>query len=303
MITAHYNPEGDAIGSQLGMYFLLKRLGVPDVVMYDQDKVPLNLCFLPGADSIVTADPLGPFDIAVVVDCADLGRIGKPTEAIKRAKSVINIDHHISNNNFGSVNYVDAAASSASELVYRLYKMAFDDIDLSAAQALYTGIATDTGSFIYPCTLPETHRAAAELIAAGVNPQDVMRSVRASFSFEDMQFVGRVMTSLKCDDARLIYWACITQWKDDSAGDLTDVLISNLQCIKDAEIFILFKQIKGNSVRVNFRSRGKYDVNVIANEYGGGGHSKAAGATVENLGMSMTETQVIKRVKEELARF
>jgi len=300
MITAHYNPEGDAIGSQLGLYFLLKRLGVPEVIMYDQDNVPLNLCFLAGADKIVTEDPLGPFDIAVAVDCADLGRIGKPTEAIKRAKAVFNIDHHISNTNFGTVNYVDGQASSASELIYRLYKMAFDDIDRNAAEALYTGIATDTGSFLYPCTLPETHRAAADLIAAGVSSQDVMRNVRASFSFEDLVFVGQVLASLKTDPTRKIFWVCVNQWKDDSAGDLTDMLISNMQCIKDAEVFVIFKRIKGNAVRINLRSRGTCDVNVIAKELGGGGHAKAAGATLEGLGMSLTEKQVINRVKEEL---
>jgi phosphoesterase RecJ-like protein len=302
LVTAHYNPEGDAIGSQLGMYFLLKRLGIPEVVMYDQDPVPLNLCFLEGADLVVTDDPQGAFDAAVVLDSADLGRIGKVAEAVKRAKVVINLDHHISNNDFGNINVVDADASSASELVYRLYKIAFPDIDRAAAYALYTGIATDTGSFMYTCTKPKTHEAAADLIAAGVSPQDVMKNVRASFSFDDLVFVGKVMASLKSDATKRIFWVSCDQWKDDSAGDLTDMIIGNFQCIKGAEVFVIFKRIKGNAVRINLRSRGACDVNVIAKELGGGGHAKAAGATLEGLGMALTEKQVINRITEELAR-
>ena len=135
------------------MYYLLKRLG-KKVFIYNHDTVPGNLCFLPGSEFISTEEPVQSDYIGIVLDSADMFRIGKVEEAFKRLKIVINIDHHISNPEFGQLNYVDANASSASELVYLLYRLIFDDIEYEAAVAVYTGIYTDTGSFKYSCTSP-----------------------------------------------------------------------------------------------------------------------------------------------------
>lgn len=302
LLTAHHGPEGDSIGSQLGMYHLLKRMG-KEVYVYNHDPVPGNLFFLPEADVIEGQNPHKEFDVGIVLDCSDMHRIGKVEEAFKKVKTIINIDHHISNVEFGDLNYVDGDASSASELVYRVYKKFYDSVDYESAIALYTGMYTDTGSFKYSCTSPEVHEVVADLLRQSVEPHEVSRYVRSSLSVDDIRFVGKVMSEVKCDQSSRFLWACINEWKDDSEGDLTDTILHNLQLIKGAEVFVLFKLVRPNIVRINLRSQGNVDVNEVAKSFNGGGHAKAAGATVEGMGLKQVEEQVVTRIKEHLEEY
>lgn len=299
ILTAHYGPEGDSIGSQLAMYFLLRRSG-KQVVIYNHDPVPGNLCFLDGVENISSDIPEGIFDLGIVLDSADYDRIGRPKEFFKKMSNVLNIDHHVSNAGFGRINFIDPEASSASEMVYRIYKAMFTDIELSAAEAMYTGMYTDTGSFRYTATRASTLAAASDLVSQGVEPDRISRCVRSSLSCEDIVYVGSVLSQLRSSRCNKFFWCCIEKWKDDSNGDLTDVIFQNLQLIQGAEVFVLLKLIRPGMIRINFRSQGDIDVNKIAARFNGGGHKKAAGATVEGMGIQQVEEQVVAVVKDEL---
>jgi len=297
LISAHQNPEGDAIGSQLGMYHLLKQMK-KRVYIYNHDPVPQNLQFLPGARHIKTDDPGRDFDVGIVLDCSDLSRLGSTKPAFERTKVLVNIDHHVSNTRFGDVNAVDPDASSASELVARLYRRMFATIDRYAALCLYTGIFTDTGAFTYSYTSAAVHRLVSELLACGVKPDQVYRQVYSSLSAEDIQFVGTVLSTVRHDEGGRIYWAAIPRWRESAGGDLTETIFHSMGFLKNAEVFILFKKIRSGAVRVNFRSRGKVDVNRIARFFGGGGHKKASGTTIEDPSLASVQKHVIDYVKK-----
>ena len=133
-----------------------------------------------------------------------------------------------------------------------------------------------------------------------MKPDEVSYNVRSVLSLSDVHFVANVMKDFKSDKSGRFFWACIERWKDDSDGDLTDTIFQNLQLIKGSEVFVLFKLIKPGMVRINFRSRGDFDVNVIAKIFDGGGHAKAAGATVEGMGLKQVQEQVVNRIIEDL---
>lgn len=300
LITAHQGPEGDSIGSQLAMYHLLKRMG-KHCTIYNSDPVPDNLMFLEGAEDVSIHTPTGNAQVAIVLDCSDKDRTGKVAKTLEKFDTVINIDHHISNIHFGDFNFVDPKASSAAEMVYRLYKHIFSDIDPAAAWAMYTGMYTDTGSFIYSSTTDAVHEVIADLLRSGVIPQTVAQKVNSTFSLEDIQYVGEILSKIKCDENKEIYWVCIDPWKDDSQGDLTDAILQNFKMIKDAKVFVLIKQMRPDAIRINFRSQSDVDVNAIARHFDGGGHAKAAGATVLDTPIEKVEKQIIDLVKQACA--
>jgi len=197
LITAHVNLEGDSAGSQLAMKEFLAAMG-KEAFILDSDPVPAHLRFLPNADNISTdIGAAKDFDAAVVLDCQTLKRTGSVEGLIKKRRAfVINIDHHVSNENFGDINWVDPRASSAGEMVYRLYKEAGVKLTKEAALALYVAILTDTGSFNYDNTSRATHEIAGELLGYGLDPAIVSESVYERRSIEDIRLLALVLDTL-----------------------------------------------------------------------------------------------------------
>jgi len=305
LITMHINMEGDAVGSALAFRRLVEKLGKRAVVIND-DPVPQVYSFLPGTSGILISQrrPSGKFDCFTALDCSDLKRCGKAAEATSAARSILNIDHHISNVNFGSVNWVDPVSSSASEMVYRLYKKMNVPFDNESALLLYAGMMTDTGSFRYTNTSPETHRAAAELMPYGINPADVYRRIYEASSYADMQALTRILGKMRKDVSGKLIWFEVgkdVMPRRKMEMDLTEQILSYARSIKEAEVVVLFRENfsgKGE-VRVNFRSRGKIDVNIIAGMFGGGGHATASGCTVSG-GLKKVVKKVLSAVKENI---
>ncbi len=306
LITAHTSPEGDALGAQLGFYNLVKKLGKRGVILSD-DRLPYGYDFLPGVRQIRRFNRASKnikFDCLVALDCADLKRAGRVSQLVSGSLPVLNIDHHISNRNFGSVNWVDAQASSCSEMIYKLYKRLQLKIDKDTALALYTGIMTDTGSFRYSNTSSATFAAASDLLKFGINTAAVYRCTYENIPAQDVKVLLKLLSLI-----RFFSRGRIAAFQIDlkSPGvkkasiDLAEQLLSFGRSIKGVEVVVLFKNNPGaaSSVRVNFRSQGKVDVNKIAQAFGGGGHKTAAGATL-SLGFSAASRKVIAKLCQAL---
>lgn len=286
VITAHTNPEGDSLGSQLALRNLLRKLGKRAVII-NEDSSPYCYSFLPGVNKIkkyIRKEYIN-FECLIVLDCSDLLRTGEVYKLNTRNRTILNIDHHISNENFGTVNWIDAKASSCSEMIYKLYKRFGSPIGQDSAILLYTGIVTDTGSFRYVNTTSFTHKAAAELLRSGINITGIYKKIYEDVPFADMKLLSSLLPTLKLEKGGKIAWIAIK--RKVLAGkklsfDLTEHLLAFARAIKGVEVVALFKENLGEkgTIRVNLRSRGTVDVNAIASSFGGGGHRSASGATI-----------------------
>lgn len=292
-ISAHVNLEGDALGSVMAMYLLLKKLKKQPFA-FNHDPTPAAYSFLPFVKVIKNELKPGNFDAALVLDCSDSFRAGKVKDHLGRARYIVNIDHHISNTYFGDINWVDPAASSACEMVYKICR-AFDVMDKSIATCLYTGILTDTGNFTYGNTSDTVHRIISELVKYDISPNRIYDSLHSFCNVKDIRFIGSILSSLKVDSQGNIAWAVIKHWPD-KGYDITEVIFSAMRYLHDVDVFVLFKKLGRDKVRVNFRSRYKVDVNRVARFFGGGGHKRASGATVDG-SLSAVEKQVIPFIK------
>lgn len=306
LITAHTSPEGDALGSQLGFYNLIKKLGKRATIICD-DQLPAGYDFLPGIKHIRC---LGKkfkyikFDCLVVLDCADLKRTGRVYQLNTHNKPVVNIDHHISNKIFGDVNWVDAHTSSCSEMIYKLSKRLGLPMDKHTALVLYTGIMTDTGSFRYSNTSSSTFKIAAELLKFGVNVAGVYRHAYENIPPQQVKLLLKILSNIKFfAQGRIATFKIDAELKKAkiSGIDLADYVLTFGRAIKGVEVVILLKHSLGlrSFVRVNLRSQGRVDVNKIASFFGGGGHKAAAGCTIAG-GVPVVRRKVIAKICQVL---
>ncbi|MCF7874551.1 MAG: DHH family phosphoesterase [Candidatus Omnitrophica bacterium] len=295
-ITAHMNLEGDALGSELALYLLLKKLN-KKAIIYNNDPTPEIYKFLPSHKSIKNDFKKGKFDIAFVLDCSDSSRAGKIENKLSAAAKVVNIDHHISNTHFGDINWVEAEMSSASEMIYYLVKN-LKAMDKDIALCLYTGIFTDSGSFTYANTSFNTHKVIAELMRYDICPDLVYKKVHSLCVPGDIQFIGKCISKLKFCLQEKICWITISQWQEKNY-DLTEIIFSIMRLLKNPEVFILFKKINKNKTRINFRSSSHVDVNKIAKFFGGGGHRRASGTTLDQ-SLKESEKKVIRFIQRRI---
>jgi len=306
LVTAHTNLEGDAIGSEVAFFMLLKSLG-KNVVLTNSDRVPASYRFLPLLENIKKFQKgrFIPFDCLALLDCSDLHRAGPIAQLNLEGKTVINIDHHISNAYFGDINWVLPHFSSASEMVYLLYKKLGIPFNKDIATLLYVGILTDTGSFRYSNTTSSTHKAVAELMDYGLDVVGIYRHVYEDIAFGDMRLLNKITSFIKRDPSGKIIWCEIPRElvKKNSALDISEQVLSFTRAIKGVEVALLFKENLGteNEIRVNFRSQGKIDVNKIAAFFGGGGHKTASGATLRG-SLTSVRRKVLTKVRQALAR-
>ncbi|MCM8801231.1 MAG: bifunctional oligoribonuclease/PAP phosphatase NrnA [Candidatus Omnitrophica bacterium] len=306
LITTHTNLEGDALGSELSFYNLLRRLG-KKAELVNEDRVPLNYEFLPYKDKIRRLKEMDlkgfNFDYLVILDCSDLTRTGNVYKLNSENKPILNIDHHISNEKFGRINWVDPEASSTAEMVYRLYKAMKVSLDKNTAILLYTGILTDTGSFRYLNTTSFTHRAVSDLLRFNLDIGRIYKNVYENIPFEEMQVLSKILAGMKCECNHRIIWLKIEKelLKKKLSFDLTEYVLNFCRAIKGAEVVVLFKENLGieNEIRVNFRSTGKIDVNKLAGFFGGGGHKTASGVTIKG-GLESVIHRVLRKIEQSL---
>ncbi|PIQ88098.1 MAG: hypothetical protein COV73_00625 [Candidatus Omnitrophica bacterium CG11_big_fil_rev_8_21_14_0_20_43_6] len=287
LITAHISPEGDALGAVLGFYNLVRKLGKQGTIIID-DQLPGDYDFLPGFKQIKRlGEKLSrlKFDCLVALDCADLKRTGRVYKLNLANQPVLNIDHHISNQNFGDLNWVNPQVSSCSEMIYGLFKKLRLPIDKNTALVLYTGMMTDTGSFHYSNTSSSTFAAAAELVKSGINVAQAYRHAYENIPPQEVKLLLKILSKIKFfAQGRIAAFVIDPRLPavKNPALDLADQVLNFGRSIKGVEVVVLFKNNLGEKlqVRIHLRSQGKIDVNKIARFFGGGGHKTAAGCTV-----------------------
>ncbi|MCM8830922.1 MAG: bifunctional oligoribonuclease/PAP phosphatase NrnA [Candidatus Omnitrophica bacterium] len=294
LVTSHMSLEGDALGSELALYLLLKNLQ-KKVVICNNDPTPFIYKFLPATNFIKNKLYDRYFDVGIVLDCSDISRTGKVKDYFNRVRLIINIDHHISNTYFGDINWVDTKASSTCQMLYTLFRK-FRFMDKKIALCLYTGIFTDTGSFKYANTNSRSHRIVSDLLSYGITSHKVDEQLSSLCTPEDLHFIGKVLSMLKFDEHKKICWVKLKKWEEHDY-DLTEIIFSILRLLKGVEVFVLFKKVDKNKIRVNFRSRSSVDVNKIAQFFGGGGHKCASGTTIEDT-LENAENKVISFIRK-----
>jgi len=282
LITSHINPEGDSIGSQLAVFDLLKRMG-KNAVMVNQDEVPENLCFLPGIENIKPEVPADfRVEVAVLLDCPVKERVGYVMNYIDDAVFMVNIDHHVSNEYYGDVNWVESEMSSVGEMAYHLIREMGGDLSKNVALAIYAALVTDTGMFNYDNTGKGTHLVAGEAIHAGVSPKLVYSEIFEKKPLFYLKVLGKVLSTVKVEENGLVAYMTLTRRMLEEEGVSsvsTEEFIGYPRSIKGVEVAVFFNENPSDPelVNVSFRSNGKIDVNRIAAQFGGGGHQKASG--------------------------
>jgi phosphoesterase RecJ-like protein len=298
VLCCHADPDGDALGSLLGLGLALRNQGhCPQLV--SPDGIPFTYDFLPGAKSVATqikASNCPP--VVIVLDCGDLERIGSLADEIIMAPQIINIDHHATNTMFGTINWVEPRAAATAEMILVLLQKLGIQVDLEIATCLYTGIYTDTGGFRYMNTTPETHQAAEMLLRVGVKPWYVADNVYNRKSLSQLGLVRLALERLRVSPNGFIAWISLPYggfgcYSDQDAGGL----INYPRMVAGAEVAVLLREANPEQVRVSFRSRSIVDVGMLAQRFGGGGHARAAGCTIVG-SMLQVEDQVLAAVEK-----
>lgn len=283
LITSHESPDGDAIGSSLALANYLVEIG-KNVTVHLCDPVPEIYRFLPLSESIVTDLPDRDYDVCFVLDVGEFRRAGKQIAACRRIKTYINLDHHKTSENFGQVNLIDTAAAATGVLVYRLITAAGRDVNYPTALCIYVALITDTGSFRYSNANPEAFSIASTMIAKKVDPWEVTAHLYESQPRARLELLALALATLAFSECGKIASLTVTldmYAKTGTDAELTDGFINYPRSIRGVEVAIFFRELKNNSYKVGFRSKGRVDVSRLAELFGGGGHHNAAGCNID----------------------
>lgn len=281
LIATHVNPEGDAIGSQLALAMALEQRGI-NVLCYDKDGVPDNCRFMSTWERVATELPPFMPPLVIIVDADRLERCDLSPEKVHGAEKIVRIDHHMNENPPAGPALVDSRAAAAGELVYELLPHLGATLTPEIATCLLGAIMVDTGRFSYSNTTPATHRIAAELVAAGADVQTIAEWTWGRLRYPALKLRGYALASLQASPDGRYVWAVLRaeDYQAANAGpEDTDGVIDEVRLVRDSEVAVLFSERQG-VVRVSLRSH-QVDVAAIAQQFGGGGHLKAAGITME----------------------
>jgi phosphoesterase RecJ-like protein len=301
-VVGHIRPDGDCVGSQLGLTLALQHEG-KKVCCWNEDRMPQKYEFLDPNRMLQKPKTGMSFDCVIATDAASFERLGTVGNCISDRKILINIDHHESNTRFGDINWVSAREPSTGELVFRLLKVAKWPITRPIADCLFTAVSTDTGSFQYPSTRPSTYHVAGELVRKGANLSKICDEVYQSYPLSRARLLRHVYSHFRLTHQNQIAWfwlkkADFARTGADSAD--SEGLIDHIRAIAPVEVACVFEEIEPELTRVSLRSKTeRVNVNDVAAEFGGGGHPAAAGARVPGRPLSV-QRRVIAAVKRAL---
>ena len=297
VLTTHVNPDGDGLGSEVGLAHMLKALRV-DVAVANPTPTPPRFDFLfrdlPGLDRTAEAvKTLRKADVIVVLDIADLGRLGMLSDTVRDAGvPVACVDHHVSEGVLpDGPRYVDPGAAATGELIFEIARACGWEVTQAAARALYVALVTDTGGFRFSNTHPRTLRIAAELLETGVDPESVYVDVYANAPEGRPRLFAEALQTLVVEPEHGLAWVTVPPGAVERHGvtaDDLDGVVEFPRAIAGVRLALLFREIHQGRVKVSLRSVGKVDVAAFAKQFGGGGHTKAAGVSLEG---SMAEVQ------------
>jgi phosphoesterase RecJ-like protein len=301
-IVGHVRPDGDCIGSQLGLTLALQNEG-KKVTCWNEDAVPTKLAFLDPDHLVQRPRPGLKFDCVIATDAASFERLGKTGACIGHRKLFINIDHHASNTRYADINWVSPREASSGEIIFRFLKAANWPITQAIADCLFTAVSTDTGSFQYPNTRPSTYNVAGELVKRGANLAKICDEVYQSYPLSRVRLLKHVYNHFRLthDNQIAYFWLKQADFTRSGAGpDDSEGLIDHIRAIEPVVVACLFEEMGSELTRISLRSKSeKVNVNEIAAQFGGGGHRAAAGARIPGPPLSV-QRRVIAAVKKAL---
>ena len=280
LIVSHKNPDGDSIGSEIALALALMKLK-KTVYIYNSNTPPDRYSKFPKASLIKTEKKNFKEDVTIFVDCAEVNRIGEIKDNIDFSKPSINIDHHIGNTKFGTVNLIKPDYSSTAEIIYKLIKNEIP-MDKEIATYLYIGILTDTGAFRYPNTTSHSLRVASELVAYGVTASQVSEFIWFTDPEARIKLLGDVLRTMNLyDKISIMYVTKEMLEKHRAKEEDTEEFIDYGLSIKGIETAAIIKERENGILKVSLRSKNNVPVRELAAKYGGGGHRTASGFTVK----------------------
>jgi phosphoesterase RecJ-like protein len=292
LVASHAHPDGDAIGSLIAMGLSLEALN-KKITLYCESPIPAVYRFLPAVHRVVNKIGNLNYDMAVILDCGDLSRVGEVASFVKQIPVVVNIDHHITNTRFGHLQLIDTSACATAEIVYRLIKQMGLSFSKPIATSIYTGILADTGSFRFSNTNKEAFAICQEMVELGVDPYNIAQHVYGTYSLSRIKLLNLALDSIELSKNGKLSIMTLTQKMFDETHtqpEDVDGLINYAQRIEDVEVAALIQEHHNgkensrttNRFHVSLRSDGTVDVAAIASLFGGGGHATAAGFSVES---------------------
>ena len=298
-VLSHVRPDGDALGSQLGLALSLSKLG-KTVMVRNEDGLLEKYSFLPGGEFLQTplSEPKD-FDVAIALDTATQNRLGTATELVRSAKTWINIDHHPSNPGYGDLVYIDSNAPATGQILFELITSQGLPMDQAIAENLFVAISTDTGSFQYPNTTARTFEIGAELLRCGVNVGRVSQLLYENYPRRRAELLRELLGTMRfeghgkvaCFSLSLKTAAELHAKPEDNEG-----LIDHLRAIQGVIVAVFFEELPDGKVRVSMRSKSDAaDVCAICQKFGSGGHKLAAGARVRG-SLAEVEEKVLKEI-------
>ena len=300
IVITHVAPDGDAIGSLLGLSWALRWLG-KECTLACADPMPKRFAYLPGSEAIVTG-PEGEYDLVISLDCGDLERLGAAYDETLASLPIVNIDHHVTNTHFGAVNWVDTGAASAAEMVLDLVESLGVPLDSGIALCLLNGIVTDTRGFRTPNTTPRTMRAVLKLMEAGAQLPEITDHVFNRRPFSTICLWARVLNGIQLDGR--IIWSQITRtmrqecaFPENGDGGLVNFLGTTYE----ADVAIVFIEKDDGRTKVEMRAVPGVDVSGVALGLGGGGHPQAAGCTLDG-DLYEARERVLTAIKEAISK-
>ena len=296
-ITTHIKPDGDGVGSSLGLCWLLRSLGKSAEVIVRGD-IPASYRSLPGADAIRDVEKLdGDYDAVFVIECSDLDRPG-----IKGLENefTVNIDHHATSAHFGTINWIDSTASAVGEMIYNLCKAIGGRVTREIAECVYMALVTDTGSFHFSNTTERTLKVASELIKAGAKPADISEAVYNNYPWSRIELMRQVLGTVKRDESGQVAMLRQTRAMREQAeavdGD-NNGFVNIPLAARDVLAVVYMREVSDNQYRVSLRSKGDINVARVAEKFGGGGHRNAAGLRIEG-DWDEKERELVEAVKD-----
>jgi len=301
-VVGHIRPDGDCVGSQLGLTLALRNEG-KKVLCWNEDRIPQKYEFLDPEKILQKPKPGLKFDCVIATDAASFERLGTVGPCIAERKVFINIDHHESNTRYADLNWVSAREPSSGELIFRLLKIAKWPITKPIADCLFTAVSTDTGSFQYPSTRPGSYHVAGELVHRGADLAKICDGVYQSYPLSRARLLRHVYSHFHLTHENQIayFWLKKADFARTGAESSdSEGLIDHIRAIAPVVVACVFEEIEPELTRISLRSKSEQvNVNEIAAQFGGGGHPAAAGARIPGKPVSV-QRKVIAALKRAL---
>ena len=300
-ITSHIRPDGDGLGSSLGLCWLLQALN-KEVEVIMRDPAPHAYQLLPGAGAIrVVPNVDRTYDAVFVIECSDIDR---PGLASLDQQFVVNIDHHSTTELFGTINWIDSTAAACGEMIYNLCKATGVRVTKEIAECVYTALLTDTGSFHYSNTTERTFKIASELVRTGVKPAKTAEAIFGSYQWPKIELLGHVLATARRDETGQVAWMWQTiamQEQSKASEEDADGFVNYPLAVGEVEATALFKETSPGVYRTSLRSKGDVNVAKMAEQFGGGGHHNAAGCTLKG-NCAEIEHQMVPLLQDAIKR-